>query len=97
MRYVIIDNLMNESLSIRIILTKVTFVTTSVASLMFNSTCFVLRLPLDIFILAHVPLKCHFEAFVVLSRGSGIFCQNWTIQFQHTCFDVSSFGQSAIL
>jgi hypothetical protein len=41
-RYIIIDNLMNESLSFRTILTKVTFVTTSVASLILYSTCFVL-------------------------------------------------------
>jgi hypothetical protein len=33
---------MNESLSFRTILTKVTFLTTSVANLMLDSTCFVL-------------------------------------------------------
>jgi hypothetical protein len=57
MRY-IIDNIMNESLSFRTILTKVTFVMTSVASLMLDSTCFVLGLPLGNFILAHVLVKC---------------------------------------
>jgi hypothetical protein len=88
---------MNESLSFRTILTKVTFAMTSVASLMLDSTCFVLGLPLGTFILDHVPLKCHFEAFVALFRSSKIFYQNWTIRFWYTCFDVSSFGQSAIL
>jgi hypothetical protein len=73
MRY-IIDNLMNESLRFRTILTKVTFVMASVASLMIDSTCFVLGLPLGNFILAHVVVKCHFEAFVPLSRSSRIFC-----------------------
>jgi hypothetical protein len=65
-RYIIIDNLMNKSLSFRIILTKVTFVTTSVTSLMINSTCFILGLPLDTFILAYVLVKCHIEAYVAL-------------------------------
>jgi hypothetical protein len=74
MRYININNLMNESLSFRAILTKVTFVTVSVASLMIDPTCFVLRLPLSTFILAHVLVKCHLEAFVALSRNSGIFC-----------------------
>jgi hypothetical protein len=55
--YIIIDNLMNESISFRTILTKVTFVKASVASLLLNSTCFVLGLPLDTFILAHVLVK----------------------------------------
>jgi hypothetical protein len=58
---------MNESLSFRTILTKVTFVTVSVASLMLGSTCFVFLLPLGTFILAHVLAKCHLEAFVALS------------------------------
>jgi hypothetical protein len=80
MRY-IIDYLMNESLRFRTIFTKVTFVMTSVASLMLDSTCFVLGLPLGTFILAHVFVKCHFEAFVVLSRSSGTFSRNRTIQF----------------
>jgi hypothetical protein len=62
--YIIIDNLMNESLSFRTILTKVTFIMASVASLMLDSTCFVLGL--GTFILAHVLVKCHFEAFVAL-------------------------------
>jgi hypothetical protein len=74
MRYIIIDNIMNESLSFRTILTKVTFITGSVASLMLDSTCFILRLPLGTFILAHVLVKCYFEAFIALSRSSGIFC-----------------------
>jgi hypothetical protein len=77
----IIDNLINESLSFRVILTEVTFVTAGVASLMLDSTFFVLRLPLDTFILAHVLVKCHFEAFAALSRSSRIFCRNQTIWF----------------
>jgi hypothetical protein len=77
----IIDNLMNESLNFRIILTKVTFVMVSVASLMLDSTCFVLRLPLGTFILAHILVKCHFKAFIALSRCSRIFCRNWRIRF----------------
>jgi hypothetical protein len=64
--YIIIDNLMNGSLSFMTILTKVTFVTASVASLMLDSTCFVLELPLGTFNLAHVVVKCHLEAFVAL-------------------------------
>jgi hypothetical protein len=72
MRY-IIDNLMNESLRFSTILTKVIFVTTSVESLMFDSTCFVLGLPLGTFIIAHVLLKCHFEAFVAVFKSSRIF------------------------
>jgi hypothetical protein len=80
MRY-IIDNLMNESLSFRAILTKVTFVMASVASLMLDSTCFVLGLPLGSFILDHVLVKCHFVAFVALSRSSRIFCRNQTLWF----------------
>jgi hypothetical protein len=75
-RYISIDNLMPESLSFSTILTKLTFVTTSVASLMLDSTCFVLGFLLSTFFLAHVLVKCHFEAFVVLSRSSGTFCQN---------------------
>jgi hypothetical protein len=35
--------------------------------LMLDSTCFVLELPLDTFILAHVHVKCHFKGFVALS------------------------------
>jgi hypothetical protein len=65
--YIIIDNLMNESLSFRTILTKVNFVMASVASLMFDSTCSVLGLPPGTFILARVLVKCHLEAFVALS------------------------------
>jgi hypothetical protein len=67
---------MNESLSFRAILTKVTFVTASVASLMLDTTCFVLGLPLGTFILTHVLVKCHLEAFIALSRNSGIFYRN---------------------
>jgi hypothetical protein len=44
----------------------VTFVMTSVESLMLDSTFFVLGLPLGTFILAHVLVKCHLEAFVAL-------------------------------
>jgi hypothetical protein len=65
--YIIIDNLMNESLSFMTILTNVTFVTASVASLILDSTCFVLALPLGNFILAHVLVKCHLEVFVALT------------------------------
>jgi hypothetical protein len=65
---------MNESLSFRTILTKVTFLTTSVVSLVFDSTCFVLELPLGTFILAHVLVECHFGAFLALFKSSGIFC-----------------------
>jgi hypothetical protein len=60
---------------------KVTFVTASVASLMLYSTCFILEFPLGTFILAHVLVKCHFEAFVALSRNSKFFCQNRTVWF----------------
>jgi hypothetical protein len=61
------DKLMNESLSFRTILTKMTFVTVSVAYLMLDPTCFILELPLGTFILTHVLVKCHLEAFVALS------------------------------
>jgi hypothetical protein len=57
---------MNEDLSFRIILTKVTFVTASVANLILDSTCFVPGLPLDTFILTHILVKCHLKAFVAL-------------------------------
>jgi hypothetical protein len=67
---------MNESLSFRTILTKVTFIMASVANLMFDSTCFVFGLSLGTFILAHVFVKYHFEVFVALSRSSEFFCQN---------------------
>jgi hypothetical protein len=66
MRYINFDNLMNKSLSFRMILTKVTFVTASVAYLMLDPTCFVLRMSLDTFILPHVLIKYHIEAFVAL-------------------------------
>jgi hypothetical protein len=79
--YVIIDNLMNKNLSFRTILTKVTFVTASVASLMLDSTCFVIGLPLGTFILAHVLVKCHLEAFVALPQSSEIFYQNRILRF----------------
>jgi hypothetical protein len=72
--YIIIDNLMNESLSFRIIFTKMTFVMVSVASLMLDSTCSILGLLIGTFILAHVLVKFHFEAFVALYKNSGIFC-----------------------
>jgi hypothetical protein len=68
-------------LSFSIILTKITFVTASVASLMLDSTCSILGLLLRTFILAHVLVKCHFEAFVALSRNSGIFCRNRILRF----------------
>jgi hypothetical protein len=79
--YIIIDNLMNESLSFRTILTKVTFVRASIASLMLDSTCFVFGLHLGTFILAHVLVKWHLEAFVALHWSSKIFCQNQILQF----------------
>jgi hypothetical protein len=80
-RFISLDNLMNERLSFRTILTKMIFVMVSVASLMLDSTCFVLVLPLSTFILAHVLVKCHFKDFVALSRSSGIFYQNRIFQF----------------
>jgi hypothetical protein len=57
---------MNESLSFRTILTKVIFITVSVAYLMLDSTCFVHGMPLGTFIVPHVLVKCHLEAFVTL-------------------------------
>jgi hypothetical protein len=66
MRYINFDNLMNENLSFRIIFTKVTFVTASVAYLMLDPTCFVFGMPLGTFILPHVLIKCHLEAFLAL-------------------------------
>jgi hypothetical protein len=73
MRYINFDNLINESLSLKIILTKVNFDMKSVAYLMLNLACFVLGKPLGTFILAHVLVKSHFKAFVALSRSSTIF------------------------
>jgi hypothetical protein len=97
-RYTIIDNLMNENLSFRTILTKMIFVMASVASLMLDSTCSIIWLLLGTFILAHVIVNCHFEAFIVLSRNSRIFVEtrysglpNRTVRFWQTCFDASSF------
>jgi hypothetical protein len=43
-----------------------TFVMTSVASLILDFTCFVIGLSFGTFILAHVLVKRHFEAFVTL-------------------------------
>jgi hypothetical protein len=80
-RYISLDNLMNERLSFRTILTKMTFVTASVAGLMLDSTCFILELHFGTFILAHVLVKCHFKAFVALSRSSTIFYWNRILQF----------------
>jgi hypothetical protein len=104
MSYINIDNLMNESLSFRAILTKVTFVMASVASLMLDPTCFVLGLPLDTFILANVLVKCHLESFVALYRSSRIFCRNRILWFAKPdspdltdFFDNFSFEQSTIL
>jgi hypothetical protein len=65
---------MNESLSFRTIITKMTFIMTSVSSLMLYFTCFVIGFSLGTFILALVLIKCHFKVFVALSRSSGIFC-----------------------
>jgi hypothetical protein len=76
MRYIIIKQLMSGSLSFRTIFTDVTFITTSVASSMLDSVCFVIGLPFGASTLAHVSLKCCFEAFVVLPSGSEIFCKN---------------------
>jgi hypothetical protein len=64
--YIIIDNLINKSLSFKTIITKVAFITASIASLMINSTCFIFGLPLGTLILAHILVKCHLEAFVAL-------------------------------
>jgi hypothetical protein len=97
MRYINFGNLMNESLSFRTILTKVTFVTASVPYLMLDRTFFVLGMPLGTLIIALVLVKCYFGAFVALSRSSEIFCRNWTLQFLQTCFDSSFLGQSATL
>jgi hypothetical protein len=72
---------MNEILSFRTMLTKMTFVMASVAGLMLDSTYFVLGLPFGTFIPAHVVVKFHFKAFIALSRSSRIFCENWTLQF----------------
>jgi hypothetical protein len=58
-----------------------TFVTVSVACLMLDSTYFVLGLSIGTFILAHVLVKCHLEAFVALSISSGIFCRNRILRF----------------
>jgi hypothetical protein len=80
-RYIIIDSLVNKSLSFWIILTKVTFVTASVASLMLDPTCFILGLSLGTFILAYLLVKCHFEAFIALSRSSEFFCPNRILRF----------------
>jgi hypothetical protein len=66
MRNINFDNLINESLSFRTILTKVTFVMASVTYLMLDPTCFVLGMPLGTFIFPHVLVKCHLEAFVAL-------------------------------
>jgi hypothetical protein len=44
----------------------VTFVTASVAYLMFDPTCLVSGLLLSTFILAHVLVKCHLKAFIAL-------------------------------
>jgi hypothetical protein len=59
----------------------VIFITVSVASLMLDSTCFLLGLSLGTFILAHVLVKCHLEAFVALSKSTEIFYQNWILWF----------------
>jgi hypothetical protein len=86
--YISIDILKNESLSFKTILTKVTFITTSVESLMLDPTCFVLRLSFGTFIFAYELVKCRFEAFVALSRVLNFSAKteysdfpNWTVQF----------------
>jgi hypothetical protein len=81
MRYINLDNLMNESLSFRTILTKVTFVMASVAYFIFDPTWFVLGMPLGTFILPHVLVKCHLETFVTLPWSSKIFWQNRILRF----------------
>jgi hypothetical protein len=80
-RYINFDNLMSESLSFRTILTKMTFVTASIAYLMLDPTCFILRMPLDTFIFPYVFVKCHLEPFVALPWSSEIFCQNRILRF----------------
>jgi hypothetical protein len=79
MRYIIIDNLMNENLRFRAILTKMTFVTSSVASLILDYTYFVFGLPFSTTTLTHVSLKCHFESFVALLRGFETLYRNGTL------------------
>jgi hypothetical protein len=80
-RYISIDILKNESLSFRSILTKVTFVTICVASLMLDSTCFILGFLFGTFILTHMLVNCHLEAFVALYRSSEISCRNQILRF----------------
>jgi hypothetical protein len=48
---------------------------------MLDPTCFVLGMPLDTFILAHVLVKYYFGAFVALFRGSGFFYRNRALRF----------------
>jgi hypothetical protein len=72
---------MNEILSFSIILTKINFVTANVASLIIDSTCFVLGLPFVIFILTHILVKCHLKTFITLSWGSKIFWRNQILRF----------------
>jgi hypothetical protein len=66
MKYLNFDKLINKSLSFKTILTKVIFATISVAYLMLDPICFVLKMHLGTFILPHVLVKCHIEAFVAL-------------------------------
>jgi hypothetical protein len=78
-RYISLANLMNERLSFRTILIKMTFVTATVSGLVLDSTCFILGLPLGTFILAHVLVKCQFKVFIARSRSSVIFYRNWIL------------------
>jgi hypothetical protein len=89
---------MNENLYFRTILTYVTFVTVGVARLMHDSTYFIFVLPLGTFILAYVLIKCHFEAFVALSRSSEFFCRNQILRFAPVCkIGQSGFDKLALM
>jgi hypothetical protein len=59
----------------------VTFATASVANLIFNILCLVLRLLLGASILAHVFIKCSQKDFVALSKGPDLFSRNRNIRF----------------
>jgi hypothetical protein len=92
------------SLNFRIILTNVTFVTTSVASLILDSSCFVFGFPFSASTLGHVSLKCclkyllHYLVVLKFSAETESFgLSNWTLRFWQICFVVSSFGHATIL
>jgi hypothetical protein len=79
---------MNEGLSFRTIVTKVTFVMASVVNLMLGFTCLVLGLLVSTFIFAHVLVKSTLKPslhclevlkFCAETGYSGL--PNWTIRF----------------